>query len=99
MKTFKDFGIKAETQSFTGDKVKIKKIINKEITVHHYKVTDSKHFENKKCLHLQIELDGEKKVIFTSSNTLLSMIQSVPKDSGFPFKTIIIEDEERYLFS
>jgi hypothetical protein len=99
MKTFKEFGIKAESQSFTGDKIKISRVLNKEITVHDYKIEDSKYGDNKKCLSLQIEFDGEKRVIFTGSNVLMNMIQAVPRDGGFPFKTTIIKDDERYEFS
>ncbi len=99
MKNFKDFGIKAETTSFTGDKIKIKRIIDKEITVLNYRIEDSVYGDGKKCLHLQIEFDNEKRVVFVGSVVLISMIQSVPRETGFPFKTKIINNDGRYEFS
>ncbi|HMQ79198.1 MAG TPA: hypothetical protein PKE39_04435 [Ignavibacteria bacterium] len=99
MRTFKDFGIKAEAASFVGDKIKITRILNKEITVYAYKIEDSKFGEDKKRLCLQIEFDNEKRIVFTGSVVLMNMIKSVPKDDGFPFKTIIIKTDERYEFS
>lgn len=99
MKNFKDFGIKAEITNFTGDKIKITRILNREIVVLDYKIEDSKFGDSKKCLCLQIEIDGEKRVVFTGSVVLMNMIQSVPRDGGFPFTTKIIKDDERFEFS
>lgn len=100
MKKFSDFGIKHELPSFTGDKIKIVKVLNKEIIVHAYKLTDSNYDKNKskKCLHLQIEIDGAKRVVFTGSDVLITMIQKVSKD-GMPFTTTIIEENEHFEFT
>jgi len=98
MKTFQQFGIKATIKAFTGDKIKINKIINREITVHDYKIEDSK-FEGKgKRLDLQIELNQTKHLVFTSSVGLMEVIQQIPKD-GFPFRTTIVEENERFEFT
>jgi len=42
MNNFKDFDIKAEINSFTGDKIKIDKVLNKEIKILGFKIEDSK---------------------------------------------------------
>lgn len=97
MKNFKDFGIKSESQGFTGDKIKIMKIINKEITVHAYKIEDSK-YSGGKCLHMQISIGDTKHVVFIGSKRLMEVIERVPKD-GFPFITTITKDNERYEFT
>src|SRR5690606_24280650 len=86
---FKDLGIITENKPFTGDKIKIIKILNREITVHDYKIQDSK-FEGKR-LDLSIELNGIKHVTWTCSKIMMNTIQQVPKDK-FPFITTIIED-------
>lgn len=100
MKTFKDFGIKTDLQSFTGEKIKISKILNKDIVVLDYKIEDSKYGNgNNKCLFMQIEVDGIKRVLFTGSTVLIDTIQKVPKGDGFPFKTTIVQENERYEFS
>lgn len=101
MKNFSQFNIKPVTKGFEGDKIKMSKILNREIVVHHFKIEDSKVFKDKgsgKCLHLQISVSNEKHIIFTSSNGLIEAIQQVP-ENGFPFTTIIVEENERYLFT
>lgn len=49
-------------------------------------------------LHLQVEVDGEKKVIFTGSDVLISMIKKVEQED-MPFKTIIIKENEHFEFT
>jgi hypothetical protein len=97
MKTFKEFGIKTVLQkNFVGDKVKIERILNREIIVLDFRIEDSKF--NGKCLYLQIQLGEIKYVVFTGSKALLEMIDQVPK-SEFPFKTTIVKENERFEFT
>lgn len=96
MKSFKEFGIKTNTQTFSGDKIKMSKILNREIAVLDYKVEASK-FKGE-CLYLQIQLNDTKHIVFTSSRNLRDAIEQVPK-AGFPFKTTIIEENERFEFT
>lgn len=95
MKKFSEFGIKASQESFVGDKIKASRILNKEIAVHNYRIEDSKF--TGKCLHLQISLDGEKRVVFTGSKSLMEMIGMVEK-GDFPFNATIAKEDERYIF-
>jgi hypothetical protein len=99
MKSFKDFNIQVEIKSFTGDKIKIDKIQNREIIVKEFKIENSK-FEkgNGKCLYLQIQFKDELYVVFTGSAALMQQIEKVPAD-GFPFKTTIVKENERYQFT
>lgn len=97
MKKFRDFNIKISSKGFIGDKIKIKKVINRQINVHHYIIGPSKVYEGK-CLQLQISIGDEMHVLFTGANGLLEAITQVP-DSEFPFSTIIIEEEGRYKFT
>lgn len=98
MNTFKQFNLPPAQQGFAGDKIKIKKILNTEITVLGFKIEDSK-FEGKgKRLDMQIQLKDTKHLVFTSATNLMEDIQKVPKD-GFPFSTTIIEENERYQFT
>jgi hypothetical protein len=74
MKKFSDLNIKVNTRSFEGDKIKISKVLNKEIIIHEFRIEDSKVFKDKgngKCLYLQISFKDEKHVIFTSSGCLI----------------------------
>lgn len=79
-----------------GDKIKIMKVLNKEIIVHGYKLEESK-FKGK-CLHMQIEMNEEKYVIFSGSSVLIETIQQV-KNEDFPFATTIVKEDERLKFT
>ena len=83
---------------FVGDKIKMDRILNIEIVIHGFKIDDSKHKENTKCLTLQIEKSGNKHVVFSGSKILMQMIQKVPKDS-FPFTTTIVKHNEYLQFT
>lgn len=99
MNSFKQFGIKASSKSFEGDKIKIDRILNKEIIIEDFKIETSKYDKgNGKCLYLQIWVDNAKRLLFTGSSSLMEMIQQVPKE-GFPFQTTIVRENERFQFS
>ena len=103
MNRFSQFDIKAPVKGFEGSKIKISKILNREIAVHDFKLEESKvpAFRDKgsgKCLHLQISFDNEMHVVFTSGTGLIETIQQVPK-TQFPFTTIIVEENDRYKFT
>jgi len=97
-KRFSELGIKYETENLLGDKIKIAKIIGKEIIVKAYKLTKSKYENTDYCLMIQIELNGESKVVFTGSTALKAQIEQVNKDD-FPFATIIQSVNETYQFT
>lgn len=97
MKQFSQFNIKISHKGFVGDKIKIQKILNRGIVVHHYIITDSKHFKGK-CLQVQISINDNMHVLFTGSSGLIEGITQVSDDS-FPFQTTIIEKDDRYIFT
>ena len=98
MNNFKNFKIKPNLTNFVGDKIKIDRIINREIIVQKFKIEDSKAKQGTKFLTLQIELNGTNNVIFTGSKILQEMILQVP-ENGFPFKTTIIRENEHLEFT
>ena len=98
MNNFKDFGIKPKTNAFLGDKIKIDRVLNTPITVHKFKIEDSKKKPGTKLLTLQIEKDGVKHVIFSGSTILIDMITRVPKEK-LPFQTTIIKESEHLEFT
>jgi hypothetical protein len=98
MNNFKQFNIQPSSKSFEGDKIKMYNILNRPITVHDFKIEDSKHKQNEKCLYLSISIDNVKRIVFTGSKNLMDMIQQVPA-TGFPFETTIIKENERYQFT
>jgi hypothetical protein len=101
MNSFKQFNVKAPSKGFEGDKIKMSKILNREIVVHDFKLEPSKVFGDRgsgKCLHLQISFNNEMHIIFTGAGGLIDMIEQVPK-SGFPFSTTIVQEGDRFLFT
>ena len=103
MNRFSQFNIKVPTKGFEGNKIKMARILNREIVVHAFKIEESKvpAFKEKgtgKCLHLQISSNGEMHVVFTSASGLMETIQMVPEDK-FPFTTIIVEENDRFKFT
>jgi len=102
MHKFSQFNIQTTiTKGFEGNKIKMLKILNREIIVHHFKIEDSKCFKDKgsgKCLQLQISINNEKHVVFTSSIGLIEAIKQIP-ENGFPFTATIIEENERFWFT
>jgi len=95
---FKDFKIEQTNDSLIGDKIKVERLLGKEIIVEKFKIEDSKKFAGEKCLHMQILKGEDRHVIFTSALSLIDMIQRVPEDK-FPFKTTIIKPNDRFVFS
>lgn len=99
MKTFKDLNIKTETNYLKGDKIKIARVLNKNILITGFKIQESRYPKNKsgKCLHLQIELEGEKRIIFTGSDVLISTMEQV-KNEDLPIDTTIVQEGEHFEF-
>lgn len=101
MKKFSQFNIEVTSKCFVGDKIKMAKVLNREIVVHDFRIEDSKIFLDRgtgKCLHLQISINDEKHILFTSASGLIEAIQQVPADD-FPFTTTIIEENDRFKFT
>ena len=99
MKSFKDLGIKATQGNFIGSKIDMFSILNREITVHAYKIDKSKYDKwSGKCLQLQITLDGTKHVVFTGSVSLMGVLEQT-KPEDFPFTTTIKKDDKRFEFT
>lgn len=100
LKKFSEFGIKPKERTFSGDKIKMKKILDKKIVICDYKIKASVYPEvgNGQCLHLQIEFEDKKRVTWTSSVNMQEMMLKIPKEQ-LPIETTIIEDNDRYEFS
>ena len=100
MTAFKDLGIKPAEKGFTGDKIKMSKVLNKQIKVEAYKIEASKFTDkgNGKRLVLQVVVDDKQHIIITGSTYLMDAINQVPKDK-FPFTTTIVEEMERFEFT
>lgn len=93
MHRFSDF---ADEEQLLGRKVKLDEILGKEVAVTNYRLTKSKYGE-KQCLSLQLEFDGIKCVLFTSSTVLIRQIEKYK--SNIPFLTAIQKINNFYSFT
>lgn len=97
MKQFNEFAIKPTERSFTGDRIKMKKILGQKIVICDYKTKTSNYPEtgNGLCLYLQIEFENKKRVTWTNSVNMQEMIFKVDK-KDLPIEATIVEVDERY---
>lgn len=93
---FSDLGVKTTLKHFIGEKIKISKILNKEIVVVNYSIQPSKIKGD--YAQIQIEIDKRKHVLFTGSTVLIQTLDLINKND-FPFSTVIIEENEHYEFT
>lgn len=94
--SFKDLGIKTEVKAMVGDKIRMNRILNKEIIIKWFNIKPSK-FDGDR-LDLQIILEGETRVTWTSSKVLIDTIKKIAPDS-FPIKTTIVNANGYYEFT
>ena len=97
MRQFSELGIKPETSGFSGDKIKVANVLNRQIIVNRYDVRPSQYKQGKECLYLQLTLDNVNRVLFVGSATLINTLRQIP-ESAFPFTATIINDNNRLEF-
>ena len=97
MKRFSDFA--TEPNAMTGDKIKIEDVLDKEIEVTGYKISDSKFAKKStdKVLTLQFKLGGENRILFTGSNVLMEQVEKYQDE--MPFVATITKVNKFYTFS
>jgi hypothetical protein len=97
MKSFSELGIQSNKNYFVGDKVKIMKVLNREIIIQNYKIEKSQYPKNKSgnVLTLQIEINNEKMIIFTGSDFIMQQIVQVSEED-LPFATTIVKIGEHF---
>lgn len=98
MNNFKDFNIQPKINTFVGEKIQVQKLFNLPIKVLDFKIEPSKKKADTRCLTVQIEKSGEKRIFFTGSTVLMDQISRVPRDK-FPFMTTIKGDNNYYEFT
>lgn len=94
MERFSDFA--DEPPTLEGTKVKLQDIVNQPIIVQTYRLFKSK-VSNGDCLQLQILVNNENKIIFTSSCVLIKQITKY--QNHLPFETTIKRISKYYSFT
>lgn len=101
VKKFTDFGISSGSDGLIGTKVAMSYVLNREITVHSFKMAPSKHPDksaNGQCLYMQISIGETKHVLFSGSGILADQIRQIPSD-GFPFTVTIVKENDWFKFT
>jgi len=94
---FSDFAESAKI--LDGPKIKLDDVVNIEVTVLGFRVSQSKYAKNKsgKCLTIQIEVNGEHRVVFTGSDVLLDQMEQY--GNRVPFVATIRKIDRYYTLS
>lgn len=97
MKRFSDFA--EEIKPLDGEKIKIVEVLDREIAVIGYKIGDSKYKNSNspRCLTLQFEFDGERRILFSGSGILIEQIEKYGNE--IPFLTTIRKIDKYYTFT
>jgi hypothetical protein len=100
MKSFKELNIQAAPKPFSGKRYDVERLIGQEIIISAFKIGPSKFPKkgNGMRLDMQITVDGEERITWTSGVALQEQILQVP-EAEFPFKTTMIRANGRFEFS
>lgn len=82
---------------FVGDKIKIERILNREIIIHKWEIKPSDY--TKECLYMQIELKQVRYVAWTGSKYLIETIKKIPADKFPVITTIEKKEDDSYQFT
>lgn len=88
-----------DEQVFDGAKERIENILNKEIIILKFKVSESKYKDSnsKTCATMQfveVGKENERKIVFTGSNVIIELLQKYKEQ--LPFKTVIKKIDRFY---
>lgn len=101
VRKFSELNIQPEYNNFVGKKIEVEEILNKEIRLMAFRVEESKYKDtpkysgNGKCLCLQIQYEGQMRVVFTGSVVLQGMIARVAE---FPVDATIVKEGKAFKF-
>ena len=97
MQRFSDFA--TEDSPLEGERKRIDEVLNKEIVVTGERIRESKYKDEgrKRYMTLQVEIDGNKYVIFTGSEVLINQIEKYREH--IPFMATMKKVDRYYTFS
>jgi len=97
LQRFSDFA--TEDSPLEGERKRIDEVLNKEIVVTGERIRESKYKDEgrKRYMTLQVEIDGNKYVIFTGSEVLINQIEKYREH--IPFMATMKKVDRYYTFS
>lgn len=87
----------ADEHPMAGKKIQLNEVLNRELIVKAFRISDSSKKPGTKCLTISIEFDGVERVIFTGSTVLADQCEKY-KDQ-MPFEATIKKIDNYYTFS
>lgn len=102
MLDFKDLNVIPPDKKFTGTKMPIRKVIDKPIVVHDFKMEPSRYPESSadgNRLVLQFTLNGTEHIVFSNSGVLMNAVKQIDKTKQLPFSTTIVEEFGSFKFT
>lgn len=84
---------------FAGQRIRINTLLDRDIIVHDIEIRESKikkENEEKKCIYVDIEVDGERRLLWGSYRFMIQQAEQLTSDH-FPFKCRI-KNDHGYVF-
>lgn len=96
-KRFADFA--QEAAPLDGDKIKIDHVLDKEVLVIGFSIRKSRYEKNRsgKCLLLQVDMNGEHRLLITGSDVLIEQMEKYGEQ--IPFLATIKKIDRFYTLS
>lgn len=104
MRAFAELGVKLERR-FEGERIRIEKVEGDPVIVLDFEIRQSKlkrendpHWDGSRgeCIYLQIELNGQKRVLWGNYKFLIEQLKQVSA-GALPFQATIV-NEHGYVF-
>jgi hypothetical protein len=99
VKQFSD--ISKETERLEGEKVKLDSILNENIVIHNFSLSQSSFSKNKSGMYVMVQFSkgesGERKVFFSGSDVLIDQFQRYKED--MPYQVQIKRVNKYYTLS
>lgn len=81
---------------YTGKAIYVRDILSEPILIERFEISQSRHNKGKDMLAAQIVINGERRVLFTESYSLISTLRET-RDSP-PYATKIVRKQDGYLY-
>ena len=95
MQRFSDFA--SPSRILDGEKIRIDRALNRELTILAYRLDKSKFNDKTRrglCMTIQVEIEGERRVIFTASEVLIDQLEE--HKERLPFLATIQKIDGRF---
>lgn len=81
---------------YEGKAIYVRDLMGKPIVIDHYEIVPSRHNKDKDMLLAQVVLNGDRRVLFTESYSLIDTLRQT-RDSP-PYVTKIVRKSDGYLY-